>query len=372
MGILITKINAIMPCRVGFTPNDGNKSTGRAVLLLLLIALGLPGCALPGYYAQAARGQISLLWRSEPIHSVVSDPSVSASRRRQLMLASRIRQFAVEQLALPDNASYTRFVDVQQPYVLWNVFAAPIFSTEPVTWCFPVAGCVAYRGYFSRQAAFRFAEQMRQKGYDVSVAGVKTYSTLGWLPDPVPNTILDLAEEDLAGLLFHELAHQVIYVTDDTTFNESFATLVEHEGVRRWLARSGRQADFDAFEDRSRRRDEVIKLVLAHQAQLAAVYAEGLSPSIMAQRKLQRLAALRQSYLDLRSRGGGGLGWDAWFSQPLNNAHLAAIGAYYDLVPDFRRLFNAVDQDFEAFYNTVERIADGPKQGYRSALAVLP
>jgi len=145
---------------------------------------------------------------------------------------------------------------------------------------------------------------MRQKGYDVSVGGVKTYSTLGWLPDPVSNTILDLAEEDLAGLLFHELAHQVIYVTDDTTFNESFATLVEHEGVRRWLAQSDRQMDFDTFEDRSHRRDEVIKLVLNHQAQLAALYAEDLMPSIMTQRKLHQLAALRQSYLDLRSRGG--------------------------------------------------------------------
>ena len=372
MRILITKISAIMPWRAGFAPNDGNKSSGRVVVLLLLIALGLPGCALPGYYAQAARGQFSLLWRSEPIDSVVSDPSVSASRRRQLILASRIRRFAVEQLALPDNASYTRFVDVQQPYVLWNVFTAPIFSTEPVTWCFPIAGCVAYRGYFSRQAAFRFAEQMRQKGYDVSVGGVKTYSTLGWLPDPVPNTILDLAEEDLAGLLFHELAHQLIYVTDDTTFNESFATLVEHEGVRRWLAQSDRQVDFDAFEDRSHRRDEVIKLVLNHQAQLAALYAQDLMPSLMTQRKLQQLAALQQSYLDLRSRGGGGPGWDAWFSQPLNNAHLAAIGAYYDLVPDFRRLFNAVDQDFEAFYKAVGRIADGPKQGYRTALAAIP
>ena len=130
--------------------------------------------------------------------------------------------------------------------------------------------------------------------------------------------------------------------------------------------------DFNAFEDRSHRRDEVIKLVLNHQAQLAALYAEDLMPSIMAQRKLQRLAALRQSYLDLRSRGGGGPGWDAWFSQPLNNAHLAAIGAYYDLVPDFRRLFNAMDQDFEAFYKAVGRIADGPKQGYRSALAAIP
>ena len=372
MRILIKKISAIMPWGAGFAPNDGNKSSGGVVVLLLLIALGLSGCTLPGYYAQAARGQISLLWRSEPIDSVISDPSVSESRRQQLILANRIRQFAVEQLALPDNASYTRFVDVQQPYVLWNVFAAPRFSTELVTWCFPVAGCVAYRGYFSRQDAFRFAEQMRQKGYDVSVGGVKTYSTLGWLSDPLPNTVLDLAEEDLAGLLFHELAHQVIYVTDDTTFNESFATLVEHEGVRQWLAQSDRQVDFDAFEDRSHRRDEVIKLVLNHQAQLAAMYAEDLTPSIMAQRKLQQVAALRQSYLDLRSRGRGGPGWDAWFSQPLNNAHLAAIGAYYDLVPDFRRLFNAVGQDFEAFYKAVASIADGPKQGYRSALAAIP
>ena len=371
MRILITKISAIMPRRAAFAPNDGNKSPGR-VLVLLLITLTLYGCALPGYYAQAVRGQVSLLWQSEPIHSVISDPSVSVSRRQQLILTSRIRRFAVEQLALPDNASYSRFVDVQRPYVLWNVFAAPIFSTEPATWCFPVAGCVAYRGYFSRQAALRFAEQMTQKGYDVSVGGVKTYSTLGWLPDPVPNTILDLAEEDLAGLLFHELAHQVIYVPDDTTFNESFATLVEHEGVRRWLAQSDRQMDFNAFEDRSRRHDEVIKLVLNHQSQLAALYAEDLSPSIMAQRKAQQLAALQQSYRDLRSRGGGGPGWDAWFSQPLNNAHLAAIGAYYDLVPDFRRLFNAVDQDFEAFYKAVGHIADGPKQGYRSALAAIP
>ena len=361
-----------MTRRAAFAANDGNKSTGRVVVLLLLIALSLSGCALPGYYAQAVHGQVSLLWQSESIHSVISDPSVSASRRQQLILTSRIRRFAVDQLALPDNASYTRFVDVQRPYVLWNVFAAPTFSTEPVTWCFPVAGCVAYRGYFSRQAALRFADQMRQKGYDVSVGGVKTYSTLGWLPDPVPNTILDLAEEDLAGLLFHELAHQVIYVNDDTTFNESFATLVEHEGVRRWLAQSDTQVNFETFEERSHMRDEVIKLVLSHQAQLAVVYGEDLSPSLMAQRKAQQLATLQQSYRDLRSRGGGGPGWDTWFSQPLNNSHLAAIGAYYDLVPDFRRLFNAVDQNFETFYKAVGRIAAGPKRGYRSALAAIP
>ena len=147
MRILITKISDIMPRRAAFAPNDGNKSPGRVVVHLLLIALSLSGCASPGYYAQAVRGQISLLWQSETIHSVISDPSVSVSRRQQLILTSRIRRFAVEQLALPDNASYTRFVDVQRPYVLWNVFAAPTYSTELVTWCFPVAGCVAYGGW---------------------------------------------------------------------------------------------------------------------------------------------------------------------------------------------------------------------------------
>ena len=368
MRILSAKISAIMPWRAGFAPSGGNKCSGRIVILLLLIALGLPGCALPGYYAQAARGQISLLLRSEPIHAVVSDPGVSASRRRQLILASRIRRFAVEQLALPNNGSYTRFVDVQRSYVLWNVFAAPEFSTKPLNWCYPIAGCVAYRGYFTEAGALNYATQLAEEGFDVYTGGVDAYSTLGWFDDPLFSTVMTRKNYQLAGLIFHELAHQIAYLPGDTTFNESFATTVEREGLRRWLERMEQEETIRVAEIERNRQQQFIDLVVNFRDQFDELYAEELNENKKRKRKRALQAKLLSEYESLKLSWGGYAGYDNWFSRSLNNAQLSTVSSYNDLVAFFNTLLGQSNGSMPEFYAEVRRIIALPDNKRRELL----
>ena len=345
---------------------------GLSMAFLLLGVLAAGGCSTAGYYAQAVRGQAGLLWHSRPIDKVIGDSSLSARIRKRLVLAREIRHFASNDLGLPDNRSYARYTDLGRPYVIWNVVAAAAFSVDPVTWCFPVAGCVPYRGYFDRFAAEGFGDRLKNTGYDVFVAGTQAYSTLGWLPDPLLNTMLDGSDAGLAGLIFHELAHQQVYVSDDTTFNESFATLVELEGVRRWLAHSGRTDELQPFLAAGKRRDEVIDLLLNYRRKLSGLYASDLESDVMIGRKSELFTSLKLDYQKQRSTKGGDPGWNAWFKQPLNNAHLATVGAYYSLVPAFRRLFEQCNGDFTEFYRRVAAVAEGPPDQVRARLGVSP
>ena len=325
---------------------------------MLLLALTLSGCSSLGYYVQAARGQWSLMSAARPIDDWLDDPTVSEELKRRLRLARQIRQFASRELAEPENRSYTRYADLHRSAVVWNVFATPELSTRLKSWCYPFFGCASYRGYFDRSDAERLAAELAAQGYDVSVGPVQAYSTLGWLADPLLNTFINLPDPELARLIFHELAHQVVYVRDDTVFNESFATAVEREGVRRWIQAQGCDQLRIEWEGIERRRAQFLELVTGTRDQLDRVYAAALSDADKRMQKAAVFAQLQERYHALRDGPWGGFkGYDAFFAQPLNNAHLAAIGAYYDRVPAFEALMQRTGPDMHAFFGEVKRIA---------------
>lgn len=337
----------------------------------VLLGLLLGGCQTVGYYAQAVGGQMEIWRASRPIEKLIADETTDPVVRELLQRAVEIRDFASRELALPDNQSYRRYADLQRPYVVWNVFAAPEFSLQAEQWCFVLAGCVAYRGYFSGERAQRFADGLTQDGLDVFVAGIPAYSTLGWFADPVLNTFLHYPETELARLIFHELAHHVVYVKDDTAFNESFAVAVELEGVRRWLARSGTRAQLAEFEAAQERRRDFLELFGRYREILQALYAQTLTETEMRAGKVDAFARMREDYARLRERWGGFAGYDRWFDQPLNNARLIAVAAYTDLVPGFEALLNRHVGDFTAFYAEVRGLARLSREERRQRLDAL-
>lgn len=338
-----------------------------------LVAAVLAGCASPGYYVQAISGQIEILNKRRPLAQVLHDPATDPKTRAQLELVQRLRDFASRELGLPDNDSYRTYVDLDRPFVAWNVFATRELSLEPKQWCFLFAGCVAYRGYFTRPKAEGFAAAMKRDGYDVYVGAVAAYSTLGWFGDPVLNTFIRRSESDLAGLLFHELAHQVVYVGGDTAFNESFATTVELEGVRRWFERLGTAQQIEAYREKLRRRDEFTDLVLKHRARLQALYASALSDDAKRAGKARIFAELRADYAQRRARWGGYAAFDAWFAQDLNNAHLTAIGLYHQYVAAFQKLLERNHNDLNAFYRAVRELAQlSAPERHRALRALAP
>ena len=325
----------------------------------LLITV-LSGCASPLYYAQAISGQLEILAKRRPIEEVLSDPATPAQTRDQLKLVRRLRDFAIQELALPDNQSYRRYADLDRPFAVWNVFAAPELSLEPKKSCFIVAGCVSYRGYFARDKAEQFAASLKQKGYDVYVGGVPAYSTLGWFNDPLLNTFIHRSEAELAGLLFHELAHQKIYVSGDSAFNESFVTVIELEGVKRWFQQSGNAKEAEAYRLKIQRREEFIALVLEHRARLKEIYASSLIDAEKRMVKARVFEELRNDYAKLKTIWNGYSAFDNWFKQDLNNAHLAAIGLYSQYVAAFQALLAQHGGNLAAFYREVERLAQLP------------
>jgi len=329
------------------------------LILLAPLVLALGGC---GYYAQSIRGQWELISKRQSIEALLADPQTPAALREKLRRVQQIRHFAGVQLALPDNGSYRDYADLGRPFVVWNVFAARPLSMRLETWCFPVAGCVGYRGYFDEAEARIYAATLAAQGLETHVAGISAYSTLGWFDDPLLNTVMARSEARLAGLIFHELAHQRVYVQGDTAFNEAFASAVEQEGVRRWLAQNGdvRQKVEDArFR---RRQDDFVDLVTATRDRLAVLYASDLPEAKKHARKAQIIAELRTAYAVLKRRWGGYAGYDAWFAGPLNNPQLAAVTTYRDGVPAFQALLRELGGDLEAFYQKVEALGELPVQ----------
>jgi len=340
-----------------------------AIWIALLLIASLSSCQTLGYYSQAVGGQIGVWRAAEPIDELLRDQGTDPALRKRLELVSDIRTFAADDLALPDDGSYRRYADLKRPYVVWNVFAAPAFSLEPVTWCFPVAGCVGYRGYFSEEAAERFAGGLRERDFDVYVGGVAAYSTLGWFDDAVLNTFIDYQDVRLAQLMFHELAHRVAYAPDDTTFNESFATAVELEGVRRWLDDSGRAEEMAGFELARTRQQAFLDLVMRTRTALQALYKEEASDEEMLVRKVDTYTRMREDYAALKQSWGGYSGYDRWFEAPLNNAKLSSVAAYNQLVPAFQRLLADSGGDLEAFYEQVVALTKLPEAERRARLA---
>ncbi len=350
------------------------RGTLRALLGLASLSL-LTGCADTRYYWQSVTGHLQLMQASRPVEQWLSDPQTPAPLRQQLELARRVRAFAVTELALPDNASYHRYADLHRNAVVWNVVAAPSLSLTLKTWCFPVLGCVSYRGYFDEAQARREASALQAQGMEVSVYGVPAYSTLGWMNwaggDPLLNTFIRYPEGELARLLFHELAHQVLYARDDTVFNESFATAVERLGGATWLQREASDTARAQYAALDTRRREFRALALSTRTRLQQVYAQvgkSQDADLFAQKQAV-MVAFRDQYAQLRQHWGGFAGYDRWVAEA-NNASLGAQGAYDDLVPQFEALFVREGRDWPAFYHAVKRIADLPSAARKKALAM--
>ena len=321
------------------------------ILALVLLA----GCETLSYYSQAIGGHLRLISAARPIDAWLADPATPPALRDRLKLASRIREFASSSLKLPENGSYQSYADLDRPYVVWNVFAAGEFSVEARQECFPFTGCVSYRGFYDEKGARRHAQKLRAQGYDVHVGGVPAYSTLGWFDDPLLSTFIKYPDTQLARLVFHELAHQVAYAKNDTTFNESFAVVVEETGVRRWLEAEGRSAESEAWLAVQARKRELAAGVQEARDRLAKAYAAGLPRN-------ELLAAKRAEFGRLRERYG------AIIPAEPNNAFLVSIALYSELVPAFERVLATQDHDLGRFYEKVRALAALDKAGRTVAL----
>lgn len=335
--------------------------------LMAAVCLALGGCTSLGYYAQAAHGQFSLLAQARPITEWLQDPATNPKLHDQLAMVQDIRQFSVQQLGLPDNGSYRSYAQLSRPFVVWNVVAAPALSLTAKQWCFPIAGCVNYRGYYDPKEAQAYADDLARAGDDVQVLGVPAYSTLGWFNDPVLSTFINYPSGELARLIFHELAHQVAYAKDDSEFNESFATAVEEMGLERWLAAHGDPALNQAYQRFAERKKEFLELLLKYRAQLQANYQGTASDQEKLQRKAEIFAALRSEYQERKVAWGGFAGYDRWFAGTLSNAHLALVATYNERVPAFKALF-ARSRDFPDFYRQVKVLAGQSKEMRSAAL----
>jgi predicted aminopeptidase len=332
-----------------------------------MMAFLMGGC----YLADSARGQLALMSKRQPIKRVLANPATPPPLRAQLEEVNSIRDFASRELLLPDNGSYRSYADVGRPYVVWNVVAAPEFSVDAKEWCYPIVGCVAYRGYFAESKARAFAAGLRARGFDVSVGGVAAYSTLGHFDDPILNTMVGWSDVEFAAIIFHELTHQLLYVPGDASFNEALATTVEEEGVRRWLLAQGREADLAEHVREQAHYLQVIDLLRRTRTELNTLYASGVAEDDMRERKKTVFDSLRESFAAL-NRQWGGAPFESWFKGDLNNAHLASIATYYDCVPGFQRELESVHGDLQAFYRRVHELAALDQAARDAAVCARP
>jgi predicted aminopeptidase len=372
--------------------SDPNQAVGTAPLrrgaVLCFLGLGLAllsGCQTADFYAQAIHGQCQILHRQRPIRDLLANSQTPAPLKTNLQFVLQVREFAERELRLPANGHYLDYADLGRPFAVWNVHATPEFSLQDHSWWYPVVGRLKYRGYFDATKARRYGASLSRKGFDVYVGGVSTYSTLGWFHDPVLNTFVFDSNAELAETLFHELAHQRLFVAGDTDFNEAFATAVAEEGLRRWML-AANDPSYEQYRAEVRRKEQFIELVGTARARLAALYGETngaagatasaccaacrsrLAPE-MRQEKERVFDALRRDYARLRADWDGGADYDGWFVQPLNNAYLNVVEMYYSLVPGFRRLLHASDGDMEKFYKEVKGLAKLKKEERQRRLA---
>jgi predicted aminopeptidase len=351
------------------------KPLGEAArLALAVLALaGLCGCTTTMYLLQAANGEWHVMHSRQPIVQVIDDPQASEPLILELAEVREARNFASRVLKLPDNDSYRTYVKIDRPYVVWNVVAVPALSVEPKEWCFPIAGCVAYRGYFTEKRASAFAADLKRRGYDVVIEGVPAYSTLGKLPDPVMSTMMRYGSAELAAMIFHELAHQLLYVQNDSRFNEAFAVTVEDEGLKRWLESKG-QSTRSAQLDRQRDEDGQFIVLLRHtRLRLALLYASDAPRARKLQRKQEILADLAAEIRTLERHLKVRVPiYDAWIADGLNNAQLASVSTYYDCVPGFERLLQQENGDLPRFYAAARELAREPQARRDAQLCATP
>lgn len=345
----------------GPSPRVGVRTPVARALLLGVCGALLSGCGTL-YLMQAAGGEWRVLRARVPIDTVVADPRTPSTERERLTEVRAAREFASRELGLPDNKSYRTYADIHRPFVVWNVVAAPEFSVTPKHWCFPVAGCVAYRGYFKETRAREFAAALAVRGYDVVVEGVPAYSTLGKFADPVLSSMLRYGEDDLAATIFHELAHQLIYVRGDSQFNEAFATTVEEVGLERWLKAQGAADRIERFRADQELSQSVIALMESTRARLGRLYASQLERDAMRGAKALLLAQLAADIGALEHREGVHYPvYDEWIARGLNNADLASVATYFACMPGFKRLLAQEDGDLTRFYAAVRALAREPR-----------
>jgi predicted aminopeptidase len=350
------------------SPVTGHRSRLVAAAVLALL---LAGCANIEYYLNSMSGQFDIWRRERPIDELLANAEITEPLKKRLGTVLQIREFASRELSLPDNRSYRTYADLERPFVVWNVFAAPEFSVRPVKWCFALVGCVNYRGYFSAGEAGRYAAELSAGGYDVHVGGIAAYSTLGWFADPILNTVIHYSTPRLARLVFHELAHQVVFARGDTVFNESFAVAVEREGVRRWLQRYGSPRDQADFDRGAGRREDFLALVMAYHGKLDTLYRSGVERDEMRAAKRRLFADMDQEYRQLKVKWGGFSGYDRWFGRGVNNAQVASIAVYTQMVPAFEALLAQSGGDLPEFYRRVIELSKVPKAERNRILAAL-
>ncbi len=334
----------------------------RQITVVLLLVVSFSGCSTVGYYHQSISGHLKLISKRERIVDIVNDSTRDEKLILQLQLSESLRSFASERLKLPENDSYRSYVQLDRPYVTWNVFAASEFSIALHQWCFLVVGCVPYRGYFDEAEANRYAQQLAKQGLDVYVAGVPAYSTLGWFNDPLLSSMLDRGEIVTASYIFHELAHQQFYLKGDGNYNEAFATSVEEIGVLQWLHEQERGGDVRRYEDWLLQKSFFSEFIKNSRDEFEVLYQQNFDAGKMLVEKEILIAEMRRKFAKLSHDNKHIERYSKWMSGPLNNAQLGAISLYRELVPAFRRIFNLCENDFEKFYRYAEKIAQLPEQ----------
>jgi predicted aminopeptidase len=355
-------------------------------ICILAVGIAVSGCHTVRFYGQAIKGQCEIFAREQPIEKLLAATDTPTSLKNRLDLLRGLRDFAGRELKLPIDDHYRRYADLHRPYVVWNVEAAPEFSLEPKTWWYPFVGRLSYRGYFLVRSATNYSAYLQKKGYDVSVGGVTTYSTLGWFKDPALNTFLFEPEAELAETLFHELGHQRVFANGDTDFDEAFATTVGQEGARRWLKAKGDTGALDSYVAHIHRTAEFSRLVKRARERLETLYGDerteegkvkatkknrDVPPAELRRQKQQILEEMKQEYAQLKARWGGISEHDGWFDHLVNNAQLNAVATYYDSVPGFERLLASNGDDLEKFYQAVERLSKQPRKTRHEALQAL-
>ena len=323
--------------------------------ILIFSTITVSACSSFGYYMDLMAGHSELLEQRKPISEILADKETKSKLRELLETSQKIRDFASKELDLPENDSYRMYADLKRRYAVWNVVAAKEFSTEARKWCFLFVGCLSYRGYFSKADATAYANELKKEGYDVYIAGAKAYSTLGWFDDPLLNTMMYKSEARRAGIIFHELAHQVVYIENDSAFNEAFATTVEQEGIRRWMEKNGKNKQYHEYLINKKRDAEINQLLQETREELKQLYKTKLSEKEKRKKKIIVFSLMQKKYAQLKKSWGGYNAYDYWMKQELNNAHLLLIATYHDLVPTFKAMLKKENYNLKNFYSVVEK-----------------
>jgi len=354
---LITRVARSLDCARDDRKNIKMPCFFRSFLISISILL-LPACSNLSYYIDAANGNFELLEKAQPINEILQQADLDKKFRQQLITFQQARNFASQNLLLPDNDSYRSFSELGRDFVVWNVVATSEFSIEPEKWCFLFVGCLAYRGYFEKDKVEAYAEELKKQGLDVYVSGVSAYSTLGWFDDPIVSSMLYADEARRVGIIFHELAHQLMYRKNSTTFNESFAMLVEEEGLRRWFESRNEPVLLEQYKEDKVRSRQFHKMLVQTKNQLKLLYSQDLSDTEKRQQKSHYLKQIKEDYKNLRQQWHGYSGYDQWMSQPLNNAHFVLVQTYFDLLPMFKTMLSQQDNDLRAFYAEVIKLSE--------------